>query len=359
MDIKEEFLRLQYEQIALLQPEKGIYLVKEQQTGLLYLQKEVDDAQFAIYKKLEKIKGDGWAAIHEAVQAGGHYLIFEELIQGNTLSEKIKDGNILPKKKAITYLCQLCDALGVLHQNNMIHRDIQPDNVMITIDDKLKLIDFGSSRIYSSDKQGDTMLIGTVGYAAPEQYGLWQTDPRTDIYSAGVLLHYMLTGMTLQEGGKVKNARLRKIIRKCTEIDAGKRYVQVNELKQDLMMTDFGYAFRHFFLGIPGFRPHEKKYRLLIFLLGYPYLFLEIGGITEGMTENITLPFPIFFVFYVGVLLFGAIIPFILLADPFYLRTKLFRGRNYTSSKAFWVSCGLSYLSMIGMGVLLAIYYNI
>ena len=88
---------------------------------------------------------------------------------------------------------QLCSALWVLHSMGVVHRDVKPDNVIIRGQEAV-LIDFDASRVYKNAMREDTQILGTTGFAAPEQYGLSQSDGRADIYALGVLLNIMLTG---------------------------------------------------------------------------------------------------------------------------------------------------------------------
>src|SRR5258708_27596551 len=92
---------------------------------------------------------------------------------------------------------QICDVLSYLHtqQPPVIFRDLKPSNVMISKNGHVYLIDFGIARIFKPGKQHDTVALGSPGYAAPEQYGKAQSTPRSDIYSLGALLHYLLTGV--------------------------------------------------------------------------------------------------------------------------------------------------------------------
>ena len=104
---------------------------------------------------------------------------------------------------------------------------------MIRTDSKVILIDFDAARIYKPYRSEDTKFVGTVGYAAPEQFGMTQSDPRTDIFALGILLNIMLTG---EHPSKVLyQGRLRKVIEKCIQVNPQKRYQTVLELKQSLI----------------------------------------------------------------------------------------------------------------------------
>src|SRR5258708_1414017 len=102
-----------------------------------------------------------------------------------------------PLSKVLTGAEQICDVLSYLppQQPPVIFRDLKPSNVMISKNGHVYLIDFGIARIFKPGKQHDTVALGSPGYAAPEQYGKAQSTPRSDVYSLGALLHYLLTGV--------------------------------------------------------------------------------------------------------------------------------------------------------------------
>jgi serine/threonine protein kinase len=125
------------------------------------------------------------------------YLVMD-FIDGKTLYQMLREaqGKPLPLAQVIHYAQQLCSVLAYLHQQNppIIFRDIKPTNIMITNTNHLFLIDFGIARFFKEGQEHDTMLLGSPGYAAPEQHGSAQTNPRSDIYALGATLHYCLTG---------------------------------------------------------------------------------------------------------------------------------------------------------------------
>ena len=105
----------------------------------------------------------------------------------------------LENEKYTTYgmrkvIGQICNGVKVLHENTIVHRDLKPENILIDSKGCIKIIDYDAAKIYSWGKNEDTFLLGTAGYAAPEQYGIVQSDMRTDIYALGVLINVMLTG---------------------------------------------------------------------------------------------------------------------------------------------------------------------
>jgi serine/threonine protein kinase len=125
------------------------------------------------------------------------YLVMD-FIDGKTLYQILREaqGKPLPLAQVISYAQQLCSVLAYLHQQNppIIFRDIKPTNIMITSAGHLFLIDFGIARFFKEGQEHDTMLLGSPGYAPPEQHGSAQTNPRSDIYGLGATLHYCLTG---------------------------------------------------------------------------------------------------------------------------------------------------------------------
>lgn len=139
-------------------------------------------------------------------------------MQGDTLSE-ILEGGLLTIAESKQIARQLCSALWVFHSMGMVHRDVKPDNVIIRGKEAV-LIDFDASRIYKSTIQEDTQILGTTGFAAPEQYGLSQSDGRADIYALGVLLNIMLTGE--HPSRKLAGGRMGRIVQRCTMVNPSK-----------------------------------------------------------------------------------------------------------------------------------------
>ena len=109
-----------------------------------------------------------------------------EYIEGKTLEEALS-GDVFLKEKAKELILQLLDAVELLHKFSIVHRDIKPENIIISCDGTLKLIDFDIARKIVNLKDRDTEILGTAGYAAPEQYGFTQTDERSDIYAIGLV----------------------------------------------------------------------------------------------------------------------------------------------------------------------------
>ena len=131
-------------------------------------------------------------------EAGNWYLVME-YIHGETLEARLAraPGGRLALEEALRITQKLCAVLDYLHnqQPPVVFRDLKPSNVMLDENGQVKLIDFGIARFFKAGRAQDTVNLGTPGYAAPEQYGgMGQTDPRSDIYSLGVLLHQMATG---------------------------------------------------------------------------------------------------------------------------------------------------------------------
>lgn len=183
-----------------------------------------------VYRKLLGISCPNLPQIMETAERDGMVAVLEEYIQGDSLAYLL-EGALFSHAEARKIIMQLCNALWVLHQLGAVHRDIKPENVMIRGSEAI-LIDFDASRIFKSDTNQDTQILGTTGYAAPEQYGIAQTDERADIYSLGVLLNIMLTGK--HPSKELASGRLGRIVQKCTMVNPEKRYKSVLYLMEAL-----------------------------------------------------------------------------------------------------------------------------
>ncbi|MBM3465436.1 MAG: DUF1565 domain-containing protein, partial [Armatimonadetes bacterium] len=126
------------------------------------------------------------------IENGAAYLVLE-YVKGQTLEALIGAGKPLDEGDAVSIALQVCEVLEHIHSHGLVYRDLKPENIMVGDDGKVKLIDFGTVRLYKSGQRKDTSALGTVGFAPPEQFGHGQTDRRSDVYSLGVSLHYMLT----------------------------------------------------------------------------------------------------------------------------------------------------------------------
>lgn len=125
-----------------------------------------------------------------------HYLVME-YVEGSTLARLLEQaGGTLDPARVLDWGRQICDVLAYLHGRTppVIFRDLKPTNIMLDRHGRIKLIDFGTARHFDQSKQTDTLKMGSIGYAPPEQYqGYGQTSPQTDIYALGATLHHLLT----------------------------------------------------------------------------------------------------------------------------------------------------------------------
>lgn len=189
------------------------------------------NGDYLVYEALTEIAFENLPAVFEVVRDENKIIVLEEFISGITVADVLLDG--LYDEKGVKHIVKcICDALSVVHSYGIVHRDIKPENIMITDESTIKLIDFDAARFFKNGKSNDTKIIGTAGYAAPEQLGLAQSDERTDIFALGVLMNVMLTGE--HPSKKMYKGKLSKIIEKCIQLDPDKRYSSAQELKKYL-----------------------------------------------------------------------------------------------------------------------------
>ena len=188
-------------------------------------------APLAVYEYLKTVRFENLPLIYDAVTLDDGYIVFEEYVDGVTVAD-VLEGGVYTYRGAKSVISSVCDALGVLHEKGFVHRDVKPENIIISNDGTVKLIDFNASRPVDPEKRSDTVTLGTLGYAPPEQYGIAQSDPRSDIYALGVLLNVMLTGR--HPSDLLAPGRAGKIVLKCTQIDPASRFRDVGEVKNAL-----------------------------------------------------------------------------------------------------------------------------
>lgn len=164
--------------------------------------------------------------IYDVISTEDGQIVLEEYIDGLTVAQVLETGTYHPRG-AKKVMAGVCAALAVLHDRGITHRDIKPENVVVGSNGRVVLIDFNASRIANTASK-DTVIMGTVGYVSPEQLGLSQSDARTDIYAAGILLNVMLTGKHPTQG--YAKGRAGSIVRKCTALNPEDRYQSAEKL---------------------------------------------------------------------------------------------------------------------------------
>ena len=178
------------------------------------------------YRRLQELRCPHLPEIKACAEQDGQVLVLEEYIPGDALSFLLEAGP-LTEAQATGIARQVCLALQALHGKGVVHRDVKPENILLD-GDRAVLIDFDASRTRKPGTDGDTRVMGTTGYAAPEQYGFSQTDARADIYSLGILLNEMLTRR--HPATRLAEGPLRPIIEKCIEVNVDKRYGSAAEV---------------------------------------------------------------------------------------------------------------------------------
>ena len=230
MDVIEDYYLKKYEQLKVLADTNKCktLLMRNVDTGQLVVKKIMHKAAFDVYKGLKEIKNKNLVRVYECFIQGDECVAIEDYVNGKRFDDYYQ-GNRLTLQEAVTRAEELCNGLKAIHEKGIVHRDIQPKNIIISNEGTLKIIDFDISRKENHEKSKDTELLGTVGYAAPEQYGFSQTSNRSDIYSVGVVLKEFF-----ENQGLLSNEYLEEIVNKCMEIDPKNRFSDVNELMVEL-----------------------------------------------------------------------------------------------------------------------------
>lgn len=222
-----------YKTIAAINESHNIFLVQHQDTKKIYVKKNLDVYNDQIYQYLYQNKILGVPQIIDLYEDNNQLIVIEEFISGSSLQERI-DKNDISAASINHYMYELCEILEKLHSANppIVHRDIKPSNIIITNYDHVMLLDFNAAKYFTDPNAPDTILLGTKGYAAPEQYGFGSSTPQTDIYALGILLKQLTS--TLPESID----KFGEIINTCTQMNPADRYQSVSALKLALKQVD-------------------------------------------------------------------------------------------------------------------------
>lgn len=234
MTLYESFLEAvitEYDTLRVLKqsPRGTVSVVRHKKSGTRYVLRRYSGSG-EVYRRLLPVLCPHLPQIMEAAEQDGQTAVLEEYVQGDTLAELLM-GARLTEREARQVTMQLCQALHVLHSMGAVHRDVKPENVILRGSDAV-LIDFDAARIYKDESESDTQVLGTMGFAAPEQYGIVQSDARADIFSLGVLLNIMLTGK--HPSREMAAGKMGRIVRKCTMTAPEQRYQSARALMEVL-----------------------------------------------------------------------------------------------------------------------------
>ncbi len=226
-----------------------VYIGRNKDTNEKFiLKKKLEDYDSTkvldIYKKLDH---KALPKVLDSFVDNNTYYEVLEYVDGISLKQKLDTEGRQKEEDVVKWALELCDVFTYLHSRNpkVIYRDLKPGNIMLDKSGNIHLIDFGTMREYKDGKNEDTIRLGTIGYAAPEQYDKnAQTDERTDIYNFGITIYYLLTNKSpcdkpykiypIRYWYKDLSDELERIIIKCTRKDPNERYQSFNEVKFDI-----------------------------------------------------------------------------------------------------------------------------
>ncbi len=275
-------------------------------------------------------------------------LVLCEYASGESLSAILGKRRTLPVEEAFGIALDVCSGLKALHEKGLVHRDVNPNNVVVDRRGHAVLIDFGIVRSFEANKSADTVILGTPGYAAPEQFGFTQSDQRTDIYAVGVLLNVMLTGEFPGENRAKGYAG--KIVRKCTSIDAGQRYESIADLEKALGRRETGRTpADRFVKGMPGLRSGKVSVIVLAVIL-----YIAVTAVSLAMFATSPRSFEGYVqTFFSWLFLF--LLPFAAFFDPFGIWDKLSfsKGaeRRHQRILYFFLGCLSIFIGLIIFGI--------
>ena len=221
----EDILSLMnYEEIGCVKDREDMIMVQDEE-GHSYIKKILETYDESVYEYLMEHPVSHMPRIIGIYKGFRKLVVIEEYIDGKTIADILEAG-VIKKEEAVRIARDLCQILQELHslENPMIHRDIKPSNVMIRKNGEVILLDLNVAKWYDPKEVQDTRLLGTLYFAAPEQfgYGFSASTIKADIYAVGILLNMMLTGKLPKE--EKATGEIWKIIEKCIRLNPEERY---------------------------------------------------------------------------------------------------------------------------------------
>ena len=230
----DEFELSLYKEITQLKTGKheNVVLVQHAQNDKIFVKKTLTNYNKKVYVQIKDNPHDNISKVIDTFNIDNQFVVIEEYINGETLDELVEKCGTIPEEIVKDIVLDICEGLEHMHSLSppVIHRDIKPNNIVMSNDGVLKIIDFNASRLYTATSTQDTVAFGTYGYAAPEQYGFAESDARSDIYSLGILMNYMLTAEHPRDN--MHQGKFKYIIEKCINISPEHRYANIEEFKR-------------------------------------------------------------------------------------------------------------------------------
>ena len=189
------------------------------------------------WMELTRVESPLLPQVQALYQRDDNLVVVLTYVDGLTLEELVTSTGPIEAPTVVRYLGELCQAVDVLHAHGIIHRDLSPGNIVVA-GGSARIIDLGNARVHEDGARKDTTTLGTYGFAAPEQFGFAQTDARSDVYSLGSLLGYLLTGLrpddpgfdaALADASRVPT-NLRLVVEKARAFEPSQRYQSAGEL---------------------------------------------------------------------------------------------------------------------------------
>jgi len=320
---------------------KKIFLVMNDYTKQICVEKVLKNGDIELYNRLKHIH-DGIPEVYQVIEDEEDIIVVEEYIQSPTL-EEYRLQHHLEEDEIVAIMNQLLKILMVLHASNppIIHRDIKPENIFYN-GYRVVLADFDIARSYKATQSKDTEVLGTVGYAAPEQFGFDETGVTADIYACGVLLNVLLTEELPYK--KQADGTYRKIVAKATSSSPEDRYQSAQEMMKALNR-----------LSVPthlNFPNLSHPLRKIVFIV---YSLLMLAATSTLKTKEVTSAF--------GLLLYRFWVFFTLIYiplcffDPLHLyRFCLFKKNTYLVVRIFGRIVSLSLYWFVVSVVLIAFF---
>ncbi len=230
MELSDQSRLSFYHTIATLDENHGIDLVQHTVSKKIYVKKVLSVYDLRVFQYVKSHPFPHIPRIIELVTDGPLLIVIEEYITGRTIQEILDTEGCFSETAALHILEQVCVILSRLHSVSppIIHRDIKPSNIIVSDYGTVTLLDINAAKLHNAGQYQDTQLIGTHGFAAPEQYGFAGSDVRTDVYSLGVLLNVMLMNALPQE--RTAGGFSGKLIAGCTRMEPEDRYASVDIL---------------------------------------------------------------------------------------------------------------------------------